>query len=121
MTHIYTGDDSRSHFREIDVRLSPLETAAISARFSATGIQFRHRLPQYSGKRVNAPCRQFVVILYGNVELELADGVTRTFDRGDAGFIEDTFGEGHISKVLYETVQLDIPVGPGFHIEDLLV
>ena len=45
-----------------------------------------------------APRRQWVVVLRGAVEVEVTDGLRRTFRPGDVLRAEDTDGTGHVTR-----------------------
>lgn len=101
ITRIYTGDDNESHFDEIEI---PLEAAgdigSLSSTFPVTGVIFRETDGDYNYTWHNAPCRQFVLILDGEVEIEVRDGARRIFGTGDILLVEDTTGRGHISRAI---------------------
>jgi len=43
--------------------------------------------------------RQFVIVLFGELEVEVSDGEKRRFEPGGICLVEDTAGKGHISRV----------------------
>lgn len=101
ITRIYTGNDGESHFEEIEI---PLEGAgdigALSETFPVTGVIFRETDGDYNYTWHNAPCRQFVLMLEGAVEIEVGDGSRRIFSTGDILLAEDISGRGHISRAI---------------------
>ena len=101
VTRIYTGDDNRSHFEDIEVDFP--ERAGLSARtpaFEAQSISFREADEIVELDFHNAPRRQFVVTIAGRAEIECGDGSKLAFGCGDVFFAEDTTGEGHITRSL---------------------
>ncbi|MGD9342928.1 MAG: hypothetical protein PVJ25_02775 [Desulfuromonadales bacterium] len=101
MTRIYTGEDGESHFAEIDIPIRDAgEIGALSERFPVSDIIFRETAGDYDYSWHNAPCRQFVLMLDGSVEIEVSDGTRRTFHSGDILLAEDTSGRGHISRAV---------------------
>jgi quercetin dioxygenase-like cupin family protein len=46
-----------------------------------------------------APARQFVIILSGELEAETTDGDKRVMGPGDFALVEDTTGRGHITRI----------------------
>ena len=46
-----------------------------------------------------APCRQYVVVLDGHIEIEARDGSTRRMGPGDVVLAADTEGSGHRATV----------------------
>ena len=101
VTRVYTGDDNRSHFEDVDV---PLEDGGPIGRLSdlvaATGVIFRETGGDYHLDFHNAPRRQYVVNLEGDVEIEVGDGTRRMLRAGAILLAEDTTGQGHISRAV---------------------
>jgi uncharacterized cupin superfamily protein len=64
------------------------------------GIIFRETDGDYNYTWHNAPCRQFVLMLQGSVEIEVSTGTRRTFYSGDILLVEDTTGRGHVSRAV---------------------
>ena len=98
VTRIYTGTDGESHFEDLDI---PLEDAgdigALSDKIAATGVIFRETDGDYDYDFHNAPQRQYVVMVDGEVDIEIGDGTIRRFTTGDILLAEDTTGRGHRS------------------------
>ena len=101
IVHMYTGDDGKSHFEDINLDFRaregrPLDEVAVvdadsgirAIRFGTTGSTPLH----------NAPGRVCVVTLSGAVELEAGDGTKRRLEQGDILIAEDTTGEGHATR-----------------------
>ena len=72
----------------------------LSERIDATGVIFRETAGDYNYKWHNAPCRQYVVMLEGEVEIEVGDGTKRLLSTGEILLAEDTTGQGHISRAV---------------------
>ena len=101
ITRIYSDSDGESHFEDIDIPVKEAgDIGALSEKFPVTGIVFRETDGDYDYTWHNAPCRQFVLILEGSVEIEVSDGTKKTFHGGDILLAEDTTGQGHISKAV---------------------
>lgn len=101
ITHVYTGSDDRTHFDEIDIALSDAgEIGRLSEIVPATGIIFRETDADYDYDWHPAPCRQFVVLLEGAIEIEVGDGEKRRFEGGDVLLLEDTSGKGHRTRTV---------------------
>jgi uncharacterized cupin superfamily protein len=101
ITRLYTGDDGESHFEDIDIPVrSAGDIGALSKAFAATGIIFRETTGDYDFSWHNTPCRQFVLMLEGSVEIEVGDGSRRIFCSGDILLAEDTTGRGHVSRAI---------------------
>ena len=101
ITRLFTGDDSESHFEDIDIDVrSRGQIGALSTRFPATGVVFRETPADYDYDWHNAPARQYVVMLEGSVDVQVGDGSTRRFGPGDILLAEDTSGRGHKSRAV---------------------
>lgn len=101
ITRLYSDPDGTSRFEEIDIPLQDAgDIGCLSEIFPATGIIFRETDGDYDYDWHNAPCRQFVLILEGGVEIEAGDGTRRIFRSGDILLTEDTTGRGHISRAI---------------------
>ncbi|MDY7101748.1 MAG: hypothetical protein S0880_11220 [Actinomycetota bacterium] len=99
VTRMFTGEDGRSHFEDVDIDLDDRGPAGrISPPWPASGVQFRMVSDDYHLDFHTAPRRQLIVNLTGSVEIELGDGTTRVFGPGSMVLAEDTTGEGHISR-----------------------
>lgn len=100
VTRIYTGDDGKSHFEELDLPLTVNPAGAMSGPLPVNSIFFRDT--SESGPTVwdyhVAPRRQFAIHLVGRTEIEVGDGECRTFGPGDLLLADDTTGQGHISR-----------------------
>lgn len=101
VTRVYTGEDNCSHFEDIDVPLKDgSEIGRLSDLVPATGVIFRETSGEYNLDFHNAPRRQYVVMLDGDVEIEIGDGTKRHLRTGDILLAEDTTGQGHISRAV---------------------
>ena len=103
IVHMYTGDDGKSHFQDINLEFRPrdgrplTELAVVHAESGIRGIKFG---PTYSTPFHNAPepGRVCVFFLSGAVEIEVGDGTKRRFGSGDILIAEDSTGEGHATR-----------------------
>ena len=101
VTRVYTGTDNQSHFEEVDI---PLKAGGrigqLSDLIPATGVIFRETGGDYDLDFHNAPRRQYVVMLEGEVEIEIGDGTKRVLGTGEILLADDTTGQGHISRAV---------------------
>lgn len=101
ITRIYTGKDHQSHFEDLEI---PLKDGGkgnfISDLMRAGGVIFRETDGSYDYDFHNAPRRQYVVNLEGEVEIEIGDGSKRIFGSGEIFLAEDTTGQGHKSRAV---------------------
>lgn len=101
IVRVYTGADNKSHFEDIEVPLkSGGKAGSLSDLVKATGVIFRETGGDYNFDFHNAPRRQYVVNLEGEVEIEVGDGTKRILRTGDILLAEDTTGQGHISRAV---------------------
>jgi quercetin dioxygenase-like cupin family protein len=71
----------------------------LSERIAATGVIFRENAANYDYQWHNAPQRQYILLLSGGgAEVEIGDGSKRRFEAGDILLVEDTTGQGHITR-----------------------
>ena len=98
ITRVYTGNDQHTHFEDIEIPLkSAGDIGTLSKKYSVTGIIFRENIPNYDFDWHTAPQRQYVIMLEGEVTIQVSDGKQRTFQAGDIFLLEDTTGSGHKS------------------------
>ena len=110
VVRVYTGDDGKSHFEELDLPYEKVAQAERTAMQSATGIQFR-RTP--SGEFMDfhvAPRTQYVITLEGQAEIGLGDGTKRIFNAGDVVLADDLTGKGHTTGVYGNVSRVSIAI-----------
>ena len=73
-------------------------SAGFRSRWPATSVIFRENPPGYDYDWHYAPRRQFIVLLDGEIEVEVTSGEKRRFKGGDVLLVEDTTGTGHRSR-----------------------
>lgn len=101
VVRVYTGDDGRSHFEDVEVALSDQgPVGRISELIRGPGVLFREVEGDYDLDFHNAPRRQFVVNLVGSVDIGVGDGTVRRLGPGDILLAEDTHGQGHTSAAV---------------------
>ncbi|MDA1257607.1 MAG: hypothetical protein O3C10_07165 [Chloroflexi bacterium] len=108
VTRVYTGGDGESHFEDVEIALHPTATGALSDPQDATSIIFRETGGDYDLDFHTAPRRQYVINLFGSVEIEVGDGSKRVLGPGDVLLAEDTTGHGHISRAVAGQVRHSI-------------
>ncbi len=92
---LYTGNDGQSHIEEQALASHPGLTSP-----QATAEIFFHELAVDTVMDWhNAPRRQYVIVLSGQMEIGLEDGTVRRFGPGDANLAEDLTGKGHTTRV----------------------
>jgi quercetin dioxygenase-like cupin family protein len=107
MTRIYAGPDGQSHAEEVEMKLTERGTAD----FAATAAQFSSRAAGPPNTNWHTgPRRQFVITLSGRAELEVSDGRKILAGPGHINLIEDTTGQGHLTRNLEDRVVITIPL-----------
>jgi hypothetical protein len=99
-TRIYADSEGESHLQDVDQEMKPADHAStMSELIAAKGVIFREsRSGEYFVDWHNAPRRQFVVNLTGEIEIQTSDGEIRRFAPGSILLAEDLSGKGHISR-----------------------
>lgn len=99
ITRIYSSDDGQSHFEDLEIELEDAgEIGRLSEEMPAAGIIFRENPADYDYDWHNAPQHQYIIMLDGNIEIEVSDGEIRQFSGGDILLVEDTTGRGHRTR-----------------------
>jgi len=109
---LYTGDDQQSHLEELKMPFAPGQLGEQTPLQPATGVVFM-QMP--AGAFVgwhNAPRRQYVITLAGEVEIGLGDGSLHRFGPGEGILAEDMTGKGHTTRAAGDTsrVMMIIPL-----------
>lgn len=106
VTRIYADLHGESHFEDISI---PLEDAGpigfLSAAQPVGTILFRKVIEQYDYDFHNAPARQYIALMDGEIEIETSSGEIRRFVPGDVLLVEDTTGKGHRSRNITEAIR----------------
>jgi len=99
-TRIYADANGETHLQDIEPAMKPTDHAStMSDLIAAKGVIFREtNSEEYFIDWHNAPRRQFVVNLTGEVEITVSDGEKRHFGPGSILLAEDVTGKGHISR-----------------------
>jgi quercetin dioxygenase-like cupin family protein len=103
---LYTGKDGQTHIEELDLTTHPELTTLQNAK----GIVFRTTKPGYFSDWHNAPRRQFVITLAGEVEIGLGDGTKHRYGPGHVTLAEDLTGKGHTTRVVGDQPRLSATI-----------
>lgn len=100
ITRVYSDGNGDSHFGEIEIGLGDSgPIGRLSERLPVNSIIFRENDASYDYDWHNAPEKQYIVLLDGEIEIEVSDGEKRIFRSGDVLFVEDVDGRGHRTRV----------------------
>jgi hypothetical protein len=101
VTRLFTGPDNKTHAEEVTVPL-PLKPANGSSErspfMSFKDAQWVRTSTSYDLDWHVAPRRQYVVTVSGESEVVIGDGTHIRLYPGKIMLVEDTTGQGHISK-----------------------
>lgn len=101
ITRIFSDANGESLFEDVII---PLHDAgpigSLSHPLKVNEIIFREVEPDYDYDFHNAPQKQYLVLLDGEIEIETSKGEIRHFKAGDILLLEDTTGKGHKTKNL---------------------
>jgi len=101
VTRVYSDEEGESRFEDILISLKDAgDIGSLSEAFPAKAIIFREVLPSYDYDFHNAPQKQYIILLDGEIEIETSLGETRSFAAGNILLVEDTSGKGHRTKNL---------------------
>lgn len=109
ITRIYSDEVGESHFENIEIELQDSgEIGKLSDNLPAKNIIFRENEPDYNYDWHPAPQKQYIVLLDGEIEIEVSDGEIRTFKGGDIILVEDVSGKGHKTKSVSEKLRRSV-------------
>jgi quercetin dioxygenase-like cupin family protein len=103
---IYTGADHQTHFQDVDLAAF----ATLSAQVGTGPVRLNQGPAKSTMDFHNAPRRQYVVMMSGQMEIEIGDGSKRVFDPGDVLVAEDLTGQGHITRGIGEQPRVSLAV-----------
>lgn len=99
VTRVFADAQGESHFDQVAIPLKDAgEIGRLSEMAEAKGVLFRENDPSYDFDWHHAPRRQYVILLDGEIEIEVSDGEKRAFRGGDVLLVEDTHGKGHRTR-----------------------
>jgi quercetin dioxygenase-like cupin family protein len=106
VVRIYTGPDNLTHFQDVDVDTF----AKIAARVGEGPVRLNQGPARSALDFHNAPRRQYVVVMSGTMEIEIADGTKRQLGPGDVLIAEDLTGKGHITRGVGDNPRISLAV-----------
>lgn len=107
ITRLFTKADL-SVFEDIEIPLERVEVETFpgqkaeqsAALFAPIAMIINETNPGHQYDWHNAPRKQWVITLQGEIEVELRDGTKRRFAPGSMLLAEDLTGSGHATKVV---------------------
>jgi hypothetical protein len=99
ISRLYNGPENLSCFEDIEIDLaSKAPLGLFSQPVGAKAVFFREIPPGYHYTWHNVLCREYVVTLEGQAEIEAGSGEIRRFGKGDVLLAEDMTGKGHRTR-----------------------
>ncbi|MCC6710600.1 MAG: hypothetical protein IT492_23815 [Gammaproteobacteria bacterium] len=105
LTRFHENEHHVSVFSEIEVALPHSRSDAgwtfhLSSAIGAANVLFVELPVGLDQDWHPAPTRQFVVVLSGRLQVEVAGGERREWGAGEVFLADDTAGQGHLTRVL---------------------
>jgi len=108
-TKIYCDEQGESHFEDVPISLSDQGVmGCLSEAFTVQSIQFRENKSDYTWDFHQAPARQFIILLDGEIEITTSLGKVRSFKAGDILLVEDIHGKGHKTRNIKQEIRKSI-------------
>ena len=99
ITRIYSDANGDSRFEDITIPLEDAgEIGKLSERIPVKTVIFREVEAGYDYNFHNAPQKQYLIMLDGEIEIETSLGDIRRFKGGDVVLLEDATGKGHKTR-----------------------
>ncbi|NTU85963.1 MAG: cupin domain-containing protein [Chloroflexales bacterium] len=106
---LYADANGISHWSDVEVVFFPVEFAPpappiqLSPFVQANQYAFFRAPADWFGDWHPAPARQIFFFLEGELEVMSGDGERRRFPPGSILCVENTFGQGHVSRTVSDT------------------
>lgn len=108
-TRLYTDSKGDSRLEDVEEPLTDKGPIGyLSDIFDVREMQFRVNDAGYDWDFHNAPARQFIILLDGEIEITTSLGEVRRFGGGDVLLVEDTHGKGHKTRNVKHQIRRSI-------------
>lgn len=104
-TRLLTASNGQSYFAEAEFSMQASAVGFISEAIPSMQASFGSITTVIEMDWHNTPCKQFIIMLKGNMEIEVSDGSKRIFYPGDILLLEDITGVGHRTRAASEGVR----------------
>ena len=99
IVRVYSDANGDSRFENISIPLKDAgDIGKLSDQLPAKSIIFREVEPEYDYNFHNAPQKQYLILIDGEIEIETTLGEKRQFKAGDVLLLEDIDGKGHRTR-----------------------
>jgi hypothetical protein len=99
-TRLYTDATGSSAFEDLTLALERAGVEQCRSLLTPSAMTFNQTDPGHQYDWHNAPQKQWVVTLQGEIEVQLRNGTARRFGPGSILLAEDTTGSGHATRVV---------------------
>ncbi len=103
---IYSDSEGETHFSDEPLTFTledyapPAPPISVSKKLASESMVFISSPHGWFGDWHPVPRRQLMLMLSGELEVEVSDGEKRRFLPGSVAMVEDTTGRGHASRVV---------------------
>lgn len=109
---LFSDESGKSHFGSLDVMTGlvdfapPAPKVFLSKPSTPQQSFFLALPPKWYGDYHPVPSRQIMTLVSGSLEVIVSDGTKRAFVPGQTALVEDTFGDGHITRNISDEVAI---------------
>ena len=100
VTRLFTNSDQQSDLEEIEIELVRSGVEQFLELMAPSAMLLNETDSGHEYDWHNAPQRQWVITLSGEIEIKLRNGQTKRLGPGSILLAEDLTGSGHATKVL---------------------
>jgi hypothetical protein len=112
---LFADERGVSHFEDVDVTLPSVDFAPpappldVISLFPAVACGLLGASPAWGGQVPHpSPRRQLFCAMRGDYEITASDGTKRRFPTGSLLLLEDTRGDGHVTRVFEDSLVLTV-------------
>lgn len=100
VTRLFTDTEGKSAFEDLHIPLERVDAEQFASLRAPSSMLLNETDAGHQYDWHNAPKKQWVITLQGEIEVELRDGTTKRFGAGSIILAEDLSGSGHATKVV---------------------
>ena len=99
VSRLFTGSDNVTHVEETELKFASGNPGTAAKLLPIVSAEIHRAMPSAAADWHRGPRRQYVITLSGHGEIEIAGGKKLPLQPGHIELIEDTTGQGHITRV----------------------
>lgn len=100
VTRLYTDASGKSAFEDVQLPLERTGVEQVRSLIAPSAMIVNETDAGHQYDWHNAPKKQWVITLQGEIEVQLKDGTKRRFGPGSMLIAEDLSGSGHATRVV---------------------